>query len=126
MKLAKSVVLALAVLIATSAFAGNSNKGSLHLGEAALINGQSVPAGDYQLRWEGTGAVEVSVMQGKKLVTKSPAKVIELANGASNNDVAVVDKSSATPSVTEVRFAGKKFALSLGGAEKAGMGESTK
>ncbi|HWZ83484.1 MAG TPA: hypothetical protein VNW47_12705 [Terriglobales bacterium] len=126
MKLAKSVVLALAVLIATSAFAGSSgNKGSLHLGEAVLINGQSVPAGDYQLRWEGTGAVEVSVMQGKKLVTKSPAKVVELA-GASNNDVAVVDKSSSTPSITEVRFAGKKFALLLGGAEKAAMGESTK
>jgi hypothetical protein len=126
MKLAKSVVLALAVLIATSAFAGSSgNKGSLHLGEAALINGQSVPAGDYQLRWEGTGAVEVSVMQGKKLVTKSPAKVVELG-GASNNDVAVIDKSSSTPSITEVRFAGKKFALLLGGAEKAGMGESTK
>ena len=123
---AKSVVLALAVLVATSAFAGSSNKGSLHLSEAAQVNGQAVPAGDYQLRWEGTGAnVEVSFMQGKKLVTKSPAKVVELKS-AFNSDAAVVDKSASTPAVTEVRFAGKKYALAIAPTEKAAMGESTK
>jgi hypothetical protein len=123
---AKSAVLAIAVLLATSAFAGSSNKGNLHLSEAAQVNGQSVPAGDYKLQWEGTGSdVEVSFMQGKKVVTKSPARVIEL-KGASSSDAAVVDKSSATPAVTEVRFAGKKYALALGGTEKAAMGESTK
>jgi len=125
-QLAKSAVLGLAVLLATSAFAGSSNKGSLHLSEAAQVNGQAVPAGDYQLRWEGAGPdVEVSFMQGKKVVTKSAAKVIEL-KGAPNNDAAVVDKTSSTPSITEVRFAGKKFALAIGGGEKAAMGESTK
>jgi hypothetical protein len=122
---AKSVVLALAVLVATSAFAG-SNKGSLHLSEAAQINGQPVAAGDYQLRWEGTGAnVEVSFMQGKKVVTKAPAKLVELKD-AFNHDATVVDKSATTPAITEVRFAGKKYALALGNAEKAAMGESTK
>jgi hypothetical protein len=122
---AKSAVLAMAVLLASSAFAG-TNKGSLHLSEPAQVNGQSVPAGDYKLQWEGTGAdVEVSFMQGKKVVTKSPARVIEL-KGAPNSDAAVVDKSSATPAVTEVRFAGKRYALSLGGVQKAAMGESTK
>ena len=122
---AKSVVLALAVLVATSAFAGN-NKGSLHLSQAAQVNGQAVPAGEYQLRWEGTGSnVEVSFMQGKKVVTKAPAKVVELKS-TFGNDAAVIDRSSSTPSLTEVRFAGKKYALEIGGAEKAAMGESTR
>ncbi|MFY9561253.1 MAG: hypothetical protein WAQ52_13545 [Terriglobales bacterium] len=122
---AKSVVLALAVLVATSAFAG-SNKGSLHLSETAQVNGQAVPAGDYQLRWEGTGSnVEVSIMRGKKVVTKAPAKLIELKD-AFDHDATVVDRSASTPSVTEVRFAGKKYALAIGGAEKAEMGESTR
>jgi hypothetical protein len=122
---AKSVVLALAVLVATSAFAGN-NKGSLHLGQPAQVNGQEVPAGDYQLRWEGTGSnVEVSFMQGKKVVTKAPAKLVELKS-AFGNDASVIDRGSSTPSLTEVRFAGKKYALEIGGAEKAAMGESTK
>ena len=123
---AKSVVLALAVLITTSAFAGSSNKGSLHLAEPAQVNGQAVPAGDYTLRWEGTGSdVEVSFMQGKKLVTKTPAKIVELKD-AFNHDATVVDKRSSTPAITEVRFAGKKYALELGATEKAAMGESTK
>ncbi len=121
---AKSVVLALAVLVATSAFA-SGNKGSLHLSEPAQVNGQSVPAGEYQLRWEGTGSnVEVSFIQGKKVVTKAPAKVVELPS-AFSNDATVVDHSASTPVVTEVRFAGKKYALSLG-EQKAEMGESTK
>jgi hypothetical protein len=120
---AKSVVLGLAVLLATSAFA--SNKGSLHVAGAVEINGQRLPAGDYQLRWEGTGPnVEVSVMQGGKEVTKTSAKVIEL-NQASPNDIAVVDRSSGKASISEVRFHGKKYALALGGTEKAAMGESS-
>jgi hypothetical protein len=120
---AKSVVLGLAVLLATSAFA--SNKGSLHVTDAVEINGQQLPAGDYQLRWEGTGSnVEVSVMQGKKEVAKTSAKVIEL-NQAPGYDTAVVDRSSGKASVSEVRFAGKKYALALGGTEKAEMGQSS-
>ena len=122
---AKSVVLVLAVLVATSAFAG-TNKGTLHLSQPAQVNGQAVPAGEYQLRWEGTGAnVEVSFMQGKNVVTKAPAKVVELKSPF-GNDSAVIDRGSSTPSLTEVRFAGKKYALEIGGGEKAAMGESTK
>lgn len=120
---AKTMVLGLAVLLATSAFA--SNKGSLHVREAMQVNGQQLPAGEYQLRWEGTGPnVELSFMQGKKVVTKTSARVIELKD-APAYDTTVVNKSGGSPSVSEVRFAGKKYALSIGGAEKAEMGESS-
>jgi len=51
---AKTVVLGLAVLLASSAFA--SNKGSLQVTESFEINGQQLPAGDYQVRWTGTGS----------------------------------------------------------------------
>jgi hypothetical protein len=124
-RLAKSVVLGLAVLLATSAFA--SNKGSLNLQEDALVNGQRIPAGNYQLRWEGTGPeVELSFVQGKKVVAKTPAKVVERAQAA-NYDSAIVDRSGQNPSVTEVRFGGKKYALQIGGAaERAEMGGNSK
>lgn len=113
------MVLGLAVLLATGAFA--SNKGSLHVQEAVQVNGQQIPAGDYQVRWEGTGSnVEVSVMQGKKVVTKTSARLIDLQN-TSAQDALVVDRSSGSPSVSQVRFAGKKYALALGGGEKAEM-----
>ncbi len=111
--LAKFAVLGLAVLLATGAFA--SNKGSLHLQEAAQVAGQQLPAGDYQVRWEGTGAdVQVSFMQGKKEVAKTAAKLVDLP-AASQYDSTVVDRSSGAASVSQVRFAGKKFALAIGG-----------
>ena len=113
--LLKSLVVGLAVLLATSAFA--SNKGSLHVQEAVQINGQQLPAGDYQLRWDGTGSnVELSVLQGKKVITKTSAKMVELDH-PSAYDAAVVDTTSKT--ISQVRFAGKKYALAIGGSEKA-------
>jgi hypothetical protein len=121
--LAKTVVLGLAVLLASSAFA--SNKGTLKVHEMLEVNGQQLPAGEYQLRWDGTGSnVEVSFMQGKKEVAKTSAKLVNL-DKASDNDAAIVDHSSGKGIVTEVRFAGKKYALALGATEKAEMSESS-
>jgi hypothetical protein len=121
--LAKTVVLGLAVLLASSAFA--SNKGSLQVREPLEVNGQQLAPGDYQLRWDGTGAnVEVSFMQGKKEVAKASAKVVAL-DKASNYDSAVVDHSSGKASVSEIRFAGKKYVLAIGATEKAEMGEAS-
>lgn len=123
--LAKSVVLGLAVLLASSAFA--SNKGSLQVLEPLEINGQQLAPGDYQLRWDGTGSnVEVSILQGKKEIAKTWAKVVEL-DKASLYDLSIIDHSNGKATVSEVRFGGKKFALALGASEKAEMsGTSSK
>ena len=121
--LAKSVVLGLAVLLASSAFA--SNKGTLQVREPLEVAGQQLAPGEYQLRWDGTGSnVEVSFMQGKKEVAKATAKVIEL-DKAADYDSAVVDHSSGKAAISEVRFAGKKYALAIGATEKAKMGGSS-
>ena len=122
---AKTVVLGLAVLLASSAFA--SNKGTLQVREAVEVNGQQLAAGEYQLRWDGGGTnVEVSFMQGKKEVAKASAKVVAL-DKASAYDAAVVDHASGKAAISEVRFAGKKFALAIGATDKAEMsGSSTK
>ena len=119
--LLKSLVLGLAVLLATSAFA--SNKASLHVQEAVQISGQQLPAGDYQLRWDGSGAsVELSVLQGKKVIAKTNAKMVKLDQPAAY-DSTVVDTSSGT--VSELRFAGKKYALAITGGEKAEAGDGS-
>ena len=121
--LVKSLVLGLAVLVATGAFA--SNKGSFHAAEAVQVNGQALPAGDYQLRWEGSGSnVELSFMQGKKEIAKTSARVIELEK-ASAYDSAVLDHSSGKAAVSEVHFAGKKAALAIGSSDRASMAEGS-
>jgi len=116
--LAKTVVLGLAVLLASSAFA--SNKGSLHVREPIEVAGQQLAPGEYQLRWDGTGS---NVMQDKKEVAKAPAKVVAL-DKAYDYDSAVIDHASGKATVSQVRFAGKKYALVIGATEKAEMSGS--
>ena len=91
------------------------------------VNGQQLAPGEYQVRWDGTGSnVEVSFMQGKKEVAKVSAKVVAL-DKAYDYDSAVVDHASGKATVSEVRFAGKKYALAIGATEKAEMsGDSGK
>jgi hypothetical protein len=121
--LAKTVVLGLAVLLASSAFA--TNKGTLKVREPLEVNGQQLAPGEYQLRWDGTGSVvEVSIMRGNKEVVKTSAKVVAL-DRAPEYDSSVIDHASGKAAVSEVRFAGKKYALALGATDKAEMSGSS-
>jgi len=68
----------LALALATSAFAasGDSHKSNFAISAAVQLNGAELPAGDYTARWEGSGpTVQVSIMQGKKVVATVPAEV---------------------------------------------------
>jgi hypothetical protein len=115
--LAKTIVLGVAVLLASTAFA--ANKGTMQVRESVEVNGQQLPAGVYQLRWDGTGsAVEVRFMQGKKEVAKTTAKLVSL-DQASDYDPAVIDRASGKAAVSQVRFAGKKYSLAIGATDKA-------
>ena len=120
----KTVVLGLAVLLASSAFA--SNKGSLVVREALEVNGQQLAPGEYQLRWDGSGSnVEISFMKGNKEVAKASARVVAV-DKAPEYDLTIVDRTSGKAAVSELRFAGKKYALAIG-TEKAEMsGTSSK
>jgi hypothetical protein len=116
---AKTVFLGAAVLLASTAFA--SNKGSLLVRENVEVNGQQLSAGEYQLRWTGSGSdVELSFIKGKKEVLKTAAKVVSLSESP-NFDSAVVDHANGKAAMSQVRFAGKKFALVIGATDKAEM-----
>ena len=123
MKVTKSLVLGLAVLLATSAFA--ANKGSLQVQEPISVNGQQLKPGDYKVQWDGNGPdVELSIIQGKKVITKVPAHLVDLSK-PSNADAAVVkNNGDGSKSLAEVRLSGKKFALAVG--EEAAKADATK
>ena len=110
---AKSLVMGLALLLASSAFA--TTKATLSLQSSTTVNGAQLKPGEYKLLWEGSGPnVEVSIMQGKKVVAKVPAKVVDL-NAPSQNDAAVVKRNDdGTSTLSGIRFEHKKFALELG------------
>jgi hypothetical protein len=118
----KSLLMGLALLLASSAFA--ATKASLNLTDATVVNGTQLKAGDYKLEWEGNGPnVEVNVMKGKNVVAKVPAHVVDLQSPALNNAAVVRHNDDGTTALAGVRFQGKKYALELGDSA-AGMSSS--
>jgi hypothetical protein len=121
----KSVILGLALLLASSAFA--ATKANLQLNNPVMVNGTKLKPGEYKLQWEGSGPnVELSIVQGKNVLTKVPAHVVQLETPAAN-DAAVTQKNdSGTNSLAGIRFQGKKFALELGEASDGMQAGSSK
>ncbi len=121
----KGLVMGLAVLLASSAFA--ATKATLELQSPTTINGTNLKAGDYKLEWDGSGPnVEVSIIQGRTVLAKVPAKVVDLSAPASNNAAVIVRKDDGTRNLAGARFQGKKFALELGDASNGMQAGSSK
>jgi hypothetical protein len=111
----KSLVLGLALLLASSAFA--VTKGSLQLNRSATVNGTTLKAGEYKVQWEGSGpSVEVSILQGKNVIAKTQARVVELQNASPSNAAVTHETGNGPNALAGLRFEGKKFALELGEA----------
>jgi hypothetical protein len=125
-KLSKGLLLGLALLLATSAFA--ANKGSLMVSDPVTVSGKSLAAGEYTVKWEGNGPnVELNILRGKSVVATIPARLIDLDRSSSGNTSVVKRNDDGSRSLSEIRFAGKKYALALGNeSAKADAGDSTK
>lgn len=116
----KSLLLGLALLLATSAFAA-ANKGSLELSNTVTVSGKQLSPGDYSVKWDGNGPnVELSILQGSKVVATTPARLVDLSQKQSVDNAVVKNNADGTKSLAEIRFSGKKFALAIG-SETASM-----
>src|SRR5580704_953095 len=101
----KSLILGLAVLLTSSAFAGTSAKGSLQLSNPVVVNGTTLKPGDYKLNWEGEGPnVELSIIQGKNVIAKVPAHVVDLTSPAANTAAVTKKQDSGPNALAGIRF----------------------
>jgi hypothetical protein len=121
----KSVVMGLALLLASSAFA--ASKANLTLQNPTTINGAKLKPGEYKLEWDGSGPnVEVSIKQGKNVITKVPGKVVDLNEPSHDNAAVLMKNSDGTRTLAGARFEGKKFALELGDSSEGMQPGSSK
>jgi hypothetical protein len=121
----KSVIMGFALLLASSAFA--ATKANLNLQSSTTINGTKLKPGDYKLEWDGSGPnVEVSIMQGKTVFAKVPAKIVDLSSPAQNSAAVVTLSSDGTRTLAGARFEGKKFVLQLGDSSDGMQAGSSK
>ena len=123
MKLSKSLLLGVALTLATSAFA--ANKATMQVSEPTQVNGTKLAPGDYKVEWEGNGPnVDVSILKGKTVVAKVPAQIVNLDQTASANATVVKKNDDGTRTLSQIRVSGKKYALAVG--EDAAKAEATK
>jgi hypothetical protein len=121
----KSLVLGLALLLASSAFAGT--KANLQISNPVNVNGTTLKPGDYKVQWEGAGPnVELSIMHGKEVVAKVPARVVELQAPAPSDAAVTRNNDSGPNTLAGLRFEGKRFALELGEASDSIQSGSSK
>jgi hypothetical protein len=86
----------------------------MQISTPVMVNGKQLVPGDYSVKWEGNGPnVQVSIMKGKNVVAQAPAHIVNL-NNSTADDAAVVQKNNdGSNSLSQIRFGGKKYALTL-------------
>jgi hypothetical protein len=115
MKLSKSfqgVLIGSAFLLATDAFA--ASKGTLHVSSPEIVAGERLAAGEYTVRWDGTGpSVQFRIMQGAKVVVAAPARIVALDSASPSDSVVVQTYEKGIRRVSMICFSGQKVALQI-------------
>ena len=115
-----AVLLTFSLLLAASAIAGNSNKGTLNVGETITVGGKQLPTGKYQVEWTGNGpTVELSISNGRDTVAKVPAQVLPLKKAEAESGYSTNTDQAGNKALTGIFFGGKKYQLSIGEASPA-------
>ena len=113
-------LLTFSLLLAASAIAGNSNKGTLNTDETITVGGKQLPAGKYQVEWAGSGpTVEVSISGDRGTVAKVPAQLLSLKKAEPASGYSISTDQAGNKTLTGILFGGKKYQLSFGEASAA-------
>ena len=118
----KVMFLVLALLPATGAFAANdAHKGGLSLGAPVQVAGKQLPAGDYIVKWDGTGpATQVNIVRDGKVVATVPARVVKLDQKATQDSAEVKTAGNGDRTLSLIQFGGRAYALEIGGGSAGG------
>ena len=104
-----------AAVMLSSAVVYAANRGSLQISEQVSVHGQSLPAGEYQAKWEGDGPnVDLTILRNGRLVATIPAHTIELQRKDQYDSVLGRRNDDGTESLVEIHFSGRKYALAIG------------
>src|SRR6267143_3139967 len=113
-------LLTLSLLLAASAVAGNTNKGTLKVAETVSVGGKQLTAGEYQLEWAGSGSnVELTISDGRETVAKVPVQILPLTKAEPRSGYSINTDQAGNKALTGIFFGGKKYQLSIGEASAA-------
>jgi hypothetical protein len=130
MKLSKISILLIGSTLAFSAaaFAGDANKGKLHLQGETIVDGKPLNPGNYTVEWTGTGpAVQVTLLKGKQTVATFPARVTDQQSPNHEDAYGSAPEPDGSRKLTAIYLSGKRTALELEqnqARQQAGMSDS--
>ena len=116
MKLSKVSILLIgsALVFSSGAFAGEANKGKLHLHDKTIVDGKPLNPGNYTVEWTGTGpTVEVTLLQGRQTVATFPAHVTEQPTPSHDDAYGSAPESDGSRRLTTIYISGKRTALEV-------------
>ncbi|MGB9421904.1 MAG: hypothetical protein WBR26_00040 [Candidatus Acidiferrum sp.] len=103
-----------ALFFSASAFAGNSDKGTLRLGEKVTVDGTPLSPGNYKVEWNGNGQdVQVTLLQGNRKVATFPAHLTEETAASDNDAYGAANQPNGDKSLTAIYFGGKHYSLQV-------------
>jgi len=112
MQRALKVLAGISVLVLAMSAVAAENSGKFTLPSAAELNGKSLAAGEYKVRWEGQGPdVQVTVSRGKETITTAAAKLVDRGEKAQRNAVVMNTNGGGAGSIIELRLSGKRSVL---------------
>ncbi len=112
--LARVALLVFAVTMSISAFAGSKSE-SLTLLHDVQLNGTTIPAGDYTVKYDANGSTcLVKVMKGSKTVATANGELKQLANKPQRDQVILQNDGGSVPVLSEMDFSNSTTAISFG------------
>jgi hypothetical protein len=98
--------------VVTSNFKVQSYKESFQISAPVQVSGKPLPAGTYQVAWEGLGPMaQVDILQNGNPVASVQARVVLLNRKSPADAPATHTNSDGSISLQSLRFAGQTFAL---------------
>jgi hypothetical protein len=109
-------VLTFALASSSTLFAqGSSHKGRLTIDRPIAVAGQTLKAGQYQVRWEDDGTTaQVKVLKDAKVLVTTTAKVVALEKKPIGDRTDTVRDANGHESIARIQFAGQMQELQFG------------
>jgi hypothetical protein len=122
------LVLSLLLVPAGAFAAAETHKGSLNLTSPVRVGGQRLVAGQYEVKWEGSGpTAQVDILRGGKVLVSTNARIEQLQDKSRYDSNDEVPGSQGDKALREVRFSGQRYAINFTGeAGTAAAGRKAK
>jgi hypothetical protein len=115
-----TLLLGSSLLLSASAFAGATNKKSLHFDQNVTVQGKLLAPGDYKIERSGSGPdVKVNILKGKEIVASVSARIVSEKAPNRQDGYSATAERDGSHSVTQIFFSGDKFDLQFGQASSA-------